>query len=124
MSSSRPNDRFRDIIRNIDAIEVYTRGMDQEQFLADSKTCDATERCLSRIGEAASKRGLLAEELAPGHPWNDIHGLGNWLRRGYPDVLRETIWKTVASDLVSLRRDCEAALQVLEQRIVNRCLPE
>ncbi len=116
MSSSRPIDRFRDIIGNIDAIVSYTTGMSQAVFMTDNKTYDATERCLSRISEAASKLGLLAEELAPDQPWNDIRGMGNWLRHGYPRILKETIWKTVTEDLASLRRDCESAIEELERR--------
>lgn len=90
--------------------------MDLDAFLSDSKTCDATERCLSRISEAAGKLGLLAEELAPNQPWNDIRGIGNWLRHEYPSILKETIWKTVTEDLASLRRDCESAIDELLRR--------
>jgi uncharacterized protein with HEPN domain len=114
--SERPRQRFKDIIDNIDAIARYTEGMGKDQFLADSKTYDATERCLSRISEAASKLGMLAEELAPSQPWADIRGIGNWLRHGYERVIKETIWKTVAEDLPSLREDCETAIRQLERR--------
>ena len=116
MPSERPSQRFNDIIDNVDAIARYTEGMSKDQFLADSKTYDATERCFSRISEAASKLGLLAEELAPDQPWADIRGLGNWLRHGYSKVIKETIWKTVAEDLSSLRSDCEAASRELGRR--------
>jgi len=80
------------------------------------KTYDVAERCLSRISEAASKLGLLAEELAPDQPWNDIRGMGNWLRHEYSRVLKETIWKTVSADLESLRLDCKSAIDELERR--------
>ena len=116
LSSSRPIDRFTDIIGNIDAIASYIQGMNRDLFMADNKTYDATERCLSRISEAASKLGLLAEELAPNQPWNDIRGIGNWLRHDYPRIAKETIWKTVSEDLAPLRRDCESAIKELERR--------
>ena len=76
MPSSNPIDRFNDIIDNVDAIASYTAGMTREQFLGDRTTYDATERCLSRISEAATKLGLLAEEFAPDQPRNDIRGIG------------------------------------------------
>ena len=117
MSSSRPIERFRDIIANIDAIARYTAGMSQDLFLADDKTYDATERCLSRLSEAASKLGLLAEELAPDQPWNDIRGIGNWLRHEYPEIMKDTIWKIVTDDLGPLRRDCQGAIAELELRL-------
>ena len=54
MPSKRPTDRFNDIIYNIDAIARYTAGMTERQFLADTKTFDATQHCLLRISEAAT----------------------------------------------------------------------
>lgn len=113
MPSSRPIDRFNDIIDNIDAIAAYTAGMDETQFLADRKTYDASERCLARISEAAVKLGLLAEQLAPDQPWAQIRSLGNRLRHEYPDINQESIWKTVSEDLPSLKRDCQAAVRQL-----------
>ena len=46
-------ERFEDILENIERIERYTAGMGEAQFVGDSKTIDAVERCLSRISEAA-----------------------------------------------------------------------
>ena len=115
MPSNDPDRRFADIIENIDAITAYTRGMTQDLFSNDRKTYDATERCLARISEAASKLGLLAEQLAPDQPWNDIRGIGNWLRHDYSNVLRPTIWKTVVEDLAPLRAACETARLRLRQ---------
>jgi uncharacterized protein with HEPN domain len=111
LPSDDPDSRFADIIENIDAIASYTRGLTQEQFSADRKTYDATERCLARISEAASKLGL----LAPDQPWNNIRGIGNWLRHDYSNVLRPTIWKTVVEDLTPLRAACERALLRLNE---------
>ena len=116
MPSSQPRQRFVDIIDNIDAIRRHTAGMTQDQFNDDEKTIDATERCLTRISEAPSKLGLLAEELAPNQPWRDIRGLGNWLQHDYPAMDGDTIWKTVSNDLASLRADCQAAAQELGRR--------
>ena len=109
MPSKRPNQRFRDIVENIDAIISYAVYMGKEQFIADRLRYDATERCLSRISEAAIKLGMLAEELAPNQPWNDIRGLGNWLRHDYPNVIKTVIWKTVSRDLKPLRACIESS---------------
>jgi uncharacterized protein with HEPN domain len=83
LPSDRVSNRFRDIIENIDTITRYTADMGVEQFRADPKTVDATERCLTRISEAASKLGVSAEQLAPDQPWHDIRGIGNRLRHEY-----------------------------------------
>jgi uncharacterized protein with HEPN domain len=108
--SKRPVDRLNDIIYNIDAIGRYTAGMTEEQFLADSKTFDATQHCLLRISEAAKKLGALAKELAPDQPWSNIRGIGNRLRHDYDKIDHYEIWRTVADDLAPLRDACQSAI--------------
>jgi uncharacterized protein with HEPN domain len=101
------------MISNIDAIGRYVAGMTEEQFRADNKTIDATERCLSRISEAAGKLGELAEELAPDQPWPAIRGIGNRLRHEYDVVDKGELWRIFARDLGSLRIACNAAIERL-----------
>ncbi len=116
MPSSDPQKRFGDIIYNIDAIAGYTQGMSEEDFFSNHLIYDASERCLSRISEAATKLGLLAEELAPDQPWSDIRGIGNWLRHDYPNIVKQTIWQTITEHLPPLRLSCEAAIAKLQSK--------
>lgn len=113
MPSRRPADRFSDIIFNIDAIGRYIVGMTEAQFRADARTIDATERCLSRISEAANKLGPLAEQLAPDQPWPAIRGVGNRLRHEYDVVDKGELWRTFTNDLQPLRIACNAAIEHL-----------
>jgi uncharacterized protein with HEPN domain len=113
LPSKRHTDRFNDIISNIDAIDRYVAAMTEEQFRADERTIDATERCLSRISEAASKLGAHAEELAPDQPWPAIRGIGNRLRHEYDVVDKGELWRIFTSDLQSLRIACNAAIERL-----------
>jgi uncharacterized protein with HEPN domain len=83
LPSKRPRLRFQDIIQNVEAIERYTRGLDETGFVANDLVVDAVERCLTRISEAARKLGKSAEALAPDEPWKKIRGLGNLLRHEY-----------------------------------------
>ena len=118
MPSSRPVDRLNDIIFNIDAIGRHIAGMTEQQFRADAKTIDATERCLSRISEAAAKLGALAEQLAPGQPWSAIRGIGNRLRHEYDVVDRGELWRIFTGDLRSLRVACSEAIAHLRENEV------
>jgi uncharacterized protein with HEPN domain len=118
LPSSRPADRFNDIIFNIDAIGRHITGMTEEQFRADAKTIDATERCLSRISEAATKLGDLAEQLAPSQPWPAIRGIGNRLRHEYDVVDKRELWRIFIGDLQSLRIACNAAIAHLRENEV------
>ena len=114
MPSSKPRRRFEDIIQNIDAARRYTAGMTAGQFVADDKTVDAVERCLSRISEAASKLAEQAEALAPGEEWGKIRGLGNLLRHEYDVIERPVLWDIIEHNLVPLRLACERAIQLIE----------
>ena len=109
MPSRDPVARFDDILENIARIERYTAGMAPSSFVADSKTVDAVERCLSRISEAAVKLGVEAETLCPDVPWRDIRGLGNRLRHEYATVDPGRIWLVVKKDLEPLKAACEKA---------------
>lgn len=96
MPSRDPIKRFTDIIANIEAIANSIAGMSKDEFFEDPDKYDAAERRLARISEAANKLGLLAEQLAPNQPRNNIRGIGNWLRHDYPNIFKETIWETIA----------------------------
>lgn len=52
MSSKNPSQRLRDIVDNIDAIEVFTAKMDLATLTADRKTLYAVVRALEIVSEA------------------------------------------------------------------------
>ena len=66
MPSSKPWVRLNDIAENIKRVRRYVGDMSLDQFVADEKSADATERCMLRISEAAMKLGSFAENLLPG----------------------------------------------------------
>jgi len=104
------SESLRDIANAIRMIETFTAGMDFEEFREDPKTVAAVERKIQIISEAAIRLGNDAEVRCPGLPWRDIRGMGNWLRHQYERVELSLIWKTVQSDLPSLKA---AVLRVL-----------
>ena len=61
------------------------------------------ERKLLVLSEAARRLGDDAEKLRPGIPWNNIRGIGNWLRHQYDRVDPSVIWLTVERDLAPLK---------------------
>jgi uncharacterized protein with HEPN domain len=84
-------------------IGEFVRGMDLEAFREDPKTLAAVERKLLIISEAAIRLGEDAERLCPGLPWQNIRGIGNWLRHRYDRVDVDTVWNTVVDDLPELK---------------------
>lgn len=115
MPSDKPARRLEDIVENAQAIKRYTAGLDVLTFQQDQKTCDAVERCLERISEAAAKLGALAPVLVPGQPWQDIRGLGNRLRHEYDAIREDRLWDIVQTDLPRPCAACEDALRQLRQ---------
>jgi uncharacterized protein with HEPN domain len=111
MPSKRPNQRFRDIVENIELIVQFTAGMSFDQYLADVRTRMAVERCLSIVAEAARKLGAEAETRCPEIRWIDIRALGNRLRHEYPSIRHRVIWKIVTEDLGVLRLACQRQLK-------------
>ena len=90
---------FRDIADAISLIDEFTSGMDSDAFREDPRTIAAVERKLLVISEAAIRLGQEAELRCPGPPWNEIRGIGNWLRHQYDAVELPVAWKTVRDDL-------------------------
>jgi uncharacterized protein with HEPN domain len=114
-----PSLPLRDIVASIDAIESFTEGMDFEAFRADAKTIAAVERKLQVISEAAVRLGEDAERLCPGPPWQNIRGIGNWLRHQYDRLELDIVWTTVKDDLPSLKTFGRLALERAELRDID-----
>jgi uncharacterized protein with HEPN domain len=115
--SSRPRRwrfRLRHVIEAVERIQDYVDGMSLEEFLADSKTSDATLRNLGIIGEAAR---LVPENVTSLHehvPWGDMRAMRNVVAHEYDRVNVRTVWDTVHNDLPPL---VPLLLQLLEQEL-------
>ena len=94
----------------------YTRGLDQEAFIADRRTYDATLRNIELIGEAATHVPLDVREAYPDIPWRAIIGVRNRLAHGYLRTSNSVIWSIVQDavpDLLpKLRRLLESAREL------------
>ncbi len=92
------------------AIERYTSGCSEADFLSDPMLIDAVERNIERISEATRH---IPEDLRasyPQIPWRAIAGIGNVLRHDYPQVRPKEIWETVVGDLPILKAAIVAML--------------
>jgi uncharacterized protein with HEPN domain len=116
LPSDKPTRRLEDIIENAQSIQRYVAGMDATAFEKDQKTCDAVERCLERISEAAAKLGDLAGSFVPGQPWQEIRALGNRLRHEYDTIRADRLWDIVQINLPPLCAACKEALRRLRER--------
>jgi uncharacterized protein with HEPN domain len=105
-----------DILKAIEKIERFTRGLSKEEFLSNELVVDAIIRNLEVIGEATKK---LPEELKNRHsnlPWKEIAGMRDVLIHGYFGVDLETVWDTVKEDLPALKKEIWVILEDLNQK--------
>lgn len=111
MSSSREQQRIRDIIENIESAQTYIANLSVEDFARNQMTVDAVERCLQRVTEAVMKIGeqrFLV--IAPDVSFHEVRGLGNRLRHEYDILDQEVVYNTVTKSLPVLLASCRAAL--------------
>lgn len=95
----------------------YTEGMNQDMFIADTRTYDATLRNIQLIGEAATHVPDDVRESNPDIPWRVIIGVRNRLAHSYLHISASVIW-SIAQDAIPdtlprLRRLLDSAGQEL-----------
>ena len=86
---------IQDMIEFGEKVLAYTEGLDQEAFIADGLTYDATLRNLQLIGEAATH---IPDEVHQTHsevPWHAIIGTRNRLAHSYLAISDSIIWGVI-----------------------------
>ena len=84
-----------DMIEFGEKVLVYTDGLDQEAFIADGLTYDATLRNLQLIGEAATHIPDEVRQSHPEVPWHAIIGTRNPLAHSYLAISDSIIWGVI-----------------------------
>ena len=90
---------IQDMIEFSEKVLSYTEGLDQEEFIADELTYDATLRNVELIGEAASHIPSEVREAHPDIPWRAIVGARNRLAHSYLNINNNIIW-TIIQDAI------------------------
>ena len=80
----------------------YTEGLDQDHFLADRRTYDATLRNIELIGEAATHIPKYVREEHPDIPWRRIVGTRNRVAHGYLGIDDDVVWDIIQTDVPDL----------------------
>ena len=107
MSKREDSAILQDVRAAIDRISSYSRNLEYDDFMTDTKTQDAIIRNIEILGEAAK---LLSEETKlkyPNIPWKDIAGTRDKLIHAYFGVNIDVVWGIVKNDIPILNREIE-----------------
>ena len=80
----------------------YTHGMDQQAFIADRLTYDATLRNIELIGEAASRIPAQIRRAHPEFEWQRMVATRNRVAHAYLGIDDDVIWDIIRTDLPEL----------------------
>ena len=94
--------RVRDVLRAVERIQRFTRGLTQETFAADERTVAAVSYELVLIGEAAKNVPPEAQAIARDVPWQDMSDMRNVIAHEYFGVDLAIVWQTATRDIPKL----------------------
>ena len=94
-------------------VSSYTEGMDQDAFVSDSRTYDATLRNLELIGEAATRIPEAVRDAHPEIPWRRIIATRNRLIHAYLGIDDDIVWSIVRDDIPPLISALDEMIQGL-----------
>ena len=91
-----------DMIEFAERVLSYTDGLDQDAFISDRRTYDATLRNIQLIGEAATHIPSDAREAYPMIPWRAVIGVRNRLAHSYLHISNDIIWSVIQDAIPDL----------------------
>lgn len=104
------------ILQAITRIHRYTEDMDEQAFLQNELTQDASIRNIEIIGEASHNIEVHFPEFANSHPdlpFSFAYQMRNSVAHGYFKVDFEIVWRTIENDLPELEMKISQALSEL-----------
>ena len=95
--------RLQHILDAIEAIEDYTEGVSQNEFVDNSMMFDATLRQLEIIGEASNRLSKKLLQETSNIPWARVIGLRNLVIHEYFGIDDLTIWSIIKINIPELK---------------------
>ena len=102
---------LRDILRSIEKIASYSKGIDKDNFFKNTEIQDAIVRRIEIIGEAAKNIPGSFREKYPKIPWKDVAGMRDILTHAYFEINLDMVWKVIKEDLLELKKNIKEILK-------------
>jgi len=96
-----------DILKSIEDIEDFAKGLNREKFSKDNLRQSAIIRQLEIIGEAVKNIPASFKEKYKKIPWKEIAGFRDVLSHAYFGVSLERVWNIIEKDLPTLKKEIE-----------------
>ncbi len=100
-----------DMIEFCERVLSYTRDLDQQTFITDRRTYDATLRNPEFIGEAGTHIPLRIRKGYPRIPWREIIALRNRLIHVYLGIDQDVVWDIVRTDVPHLLAELQIMIR-------------
>lgn len=92
-----------DILKAMEDIEHFVKGMNFEEFSNDDKTFSAVIRKFEVIGEAAKSIPFNLRKKYSNIPWNNMAGMRDRLIHAYFGVDYEIVWESIKKEIPKLK---------------------
>jgi uncharacterized protein with HEPN domain len=102
-----------DILESLVKILEYTKGMNYDEFLADSKTREAVYRNIEVMSEAAHRLPQFFMNDHSEIEWYKIISTRNIIVHHYDEIDDMIIWNVITKKLPELKRNLETLLESL-----------
>jgi uncharacterized protein with HEPN domain len=96
-----------DMLKSINKIERYTKGMNREQLIANELTFDAVVYNLQIIGEAVKHIPPEIRDRYPQVEWRKIAGLRDIVAHAYFTIDDQIVWDIIQNKLLDLHNNIE-----------------
>src|SRR3990172_7877669 len=105
-----------DSMEAINRIELYTKGLNYQDFLQKIETQDAVVRNLEIIGEAVKNTSKNLKAKYDNIQWKEIAGMRDKVIHFYFGVNWDIVWKAAKDSLPQLKEKIEIILQEIKEK--------
>ena len=99
-----------DIIKAMESIQEFVKGMDYSEFKEDDKTFSAVIQKLETIGEASKQIPMDIRKHHPKIPWKEMAGMRDRLIHAYFSTDIDLVWRIIIQRIPKLKSLLESII--------------